>query len=64
MDGHLLRLAGNTWSSDAGNYSLKCGKEAWSLADAQARGVDVGSRVVPTPAVADVIAAGRALLQM
>lgn len=64
LNGTLPRLAGNTWAADSGNYSLKCGKSSWTLAEAQARGVDVGSVVVPSPSTADVIAAGRALLQM
>ena len=64
FNGELLRLSDNTWSSDAGNYSLRCGKTAWTLEQAQALGVDVGSTVVPSPATADIIAAGRALLQM
>jgi len=64
FDGELLRLANNTWSSETGAYALRCGKTSWTLAAAQALGVDVGSVVVPVPATADVIAAGRALLQM
>jgi hypothetical protein len=64
LNGQLLRLSDNTWSSDAGNYSLRCGQTTWTLAQAQALGVDVGSKVVPSPSTSDIIAAGRALLQM
>jgi hypothetical protein len=51
-------------SRPAPDYSFPCGKTAWTLAEAQALGVDVGSVVVPSPSVASNVAAGRALLEM
>ena len=64
LNGTIPLFSGNTWATDAGSYEMSCGKAKWSLAQAQALGVDTGSIVIPMPSTADIVAAGRALLQM
>ena len=41
---------------------MHCGKQSWTLTQAQALGVDVGSVLVPVPSTAAIIAAARDLL--
>ena len=62
LDGNAPLFSGNTYASDDGQYVMNCGKEAWTLAQAQAKGVDAGSVLVPPPTVDAVVAAARALL--
>lgn len=64
LGGSIPLFSGNTWATDAGTWEMACGKTKWTLAEAQALGVDVGSSVVPMPSTAEIIAAGRALLEM
>jgi len=64
LDGNAPLYSGNTYASDDGSYSMKCGSTTWaSLAQAQAAGVDAGSVLVPVPATAAIISAARDLLQ-
>ena len=63
LDGNSPLFSNNVYSSDDGTYSMTCGKATWSLSEAQAHGVDVGSVLVPVPSTDEVVAAARALLQ-
>ena len=62
-DGSVPLFSNNRYANPEGNYSFHCGKATWSLAEAQAHGVDVGSVIAPLPSTADIIAAGHALLE-
>jgi len=43
---------------------MNCGKStSWNLSQAQALGIDLGSKIITLPSTEDIIAAGRALLQ-
>jgi hypothetical protein len=42
---------------------MNCGKASWNLSQAQRLGVDVGSSIIVLPTTAEIIAAGRELLQ-
>jgi hypothetical protein len=63
LDGNSPLFSKNVYASDDNNYQMKCGAQTWSLAQAQALGVDVGSVLVPVPSTAAIIAAARDLLQ-
>ena len=63
LDGNAPLFSDNTYASDDNTYVMKCGASTWTLAQAQAMGVDVGSTLVPVPSTDAIIAAGRALLQ-
>ena len=54
-DGNLPVLANNSLFLDAGEYVLNCGGQQWSLAQAQAKGVDVGTVVGVTPDTAGLL---------
>jgi hypothetical protein len=55
-DGFVPITANNTYYLDSGAYALTCGKSVWTLAEAQARGLDVGSTWSPTPGTAGLLA--------
>jgi hypothetical protein len=61
-DGNIPLLSGNTYLTGDNSYSMKCGGSTWTLAQAQAAGVDVGSTVGPTPALADLVSLGHTML--
>jgi hypothetical protein len=61
-DGNIPALTGNTYATGDGAYALKCGGETWTLAQAQAAGVDVGSSLVPVPSNDAILALGHQLL--
>ena len=63
LDGLLPLLANNTLLLDAGDYTLQCGSAAWTLAEAQARGVDVGTVVGAAPDAAGVLALATAFVR-
>jgi hypothetical protein len=48
-------LGGNRYFSPGAAYELRCGAAVWGLADAQARGVDVGSSLHALPTTADLL---------
>ena len=56
QNGYVPVLASNTIYIDAGAYVLNCGGNAWTLAQAQANGFDVGTTVLPSPSTADLLA--------
>lgn len=62
-DGSVPLFSANKYANPESNYSFHCGKSMWSLAEAQAHGVNVGSVIIPLPSTADIIAAGHALLE-
>lgn len=62
-DGGIPLLSNNTYASDDGKYELHCGSQTWTLAQAQAAGVDVGSTMAAVPTTAEVIAVAHDLLQ-
>ena len=55
-NGYVPVLANNTILIDAGSYVLSCGGKQWSLAQAQAAGLDVGSTSGPAPPSAGALA--------
>ena len=54
--------AGNRFLTSKGNASFSCGRAAWTLAEAQAHGYDVGSRVDRTPSLAEIVAMAEDIL--
>lgn len=54
--GRIPALANNSLYFDAGAYELQCGAATWTLAEANALGVDVGTTVAQTPATAALLA--------
>ena len=54
--------AGNRFLTSTGNASFSCGRAAWTLAEAQAHGYDVGSRVDRTPSLAEIVAMAEDIL--
>ena len=62
-DGHVPIFSQNKYANPPGVYEFRCGKSSWNLTAAQAMGVDVGSVLIPLPSTADIVAAGRALLE-
>lgn len=61
--GNIPDLAGNTYLSLDGGYTLHCGSsDSWTLAEAQAVGVDVGSTAGLAPSVEALVALGHAQL--
>lgn len=55
-NGYVPALANNTLLLDSGAYVLSCGGKQWSLAQAQAAGLDVGSTSGPAPPSAGALA--------
>ena len=63
LDGTIpYPLTGNTYLSGDGGYEMRCKDETWDLAQAQARGVDVGSSAAMLPTVEELVALGHATL--
>ena len=62
-DGAAPIFSNNSYANPASGFQFNCGKASWTLAEAQAQGVEVGSRVIPLPSTADIIAAGHSLLE-
>lgn len=61
--GNIPDLARNTYLSVDGGYSLHCGSsDVWTLPQAQAVGVDVGSSASVVPTVDALVALGHAQL--
>jgi len=56
QNGYVPVLSGNTIYIDSGDYVFDCGSNAWTLAEAQANGFDVGTVVLPTPDTATLLA--------
>jgi hypothetical protein len=56
-------MSGNTYMNAAANYSLRCNHSVWSLPQAQALGVDVGSVVRLPPSTEELVAMGHAMLE-
>jgi len=54
--GRIPVLANNTLYLNTGAYALACGAATWTLAEANALGVDVGTTVAQTPDTAAVLA--------
>ena len=64
LDGSRPFFSNNTYASDNSVYSMKCGSTTYTLAEAQAAGVDVGSVLLPAvPSNDEIVAAARSLLQ-
>jgi hypothetical protein len=61
--GRIPVLANNTLFLDTGAYELKCGDATWTLAEANALGVDVGTTVAQTPDSAAVLALAAAFVR-
>jgi len=49
-------LGGNRYFSTNASYEMRCGADTWSLADAQARGVDAGSTLHALPTTDELLA--------
>ena len=61
--GNIPDLSSNTYLSLDGGYTLKCtANDIWTLAEAQAVGVDVGSSVGLAPSVDALVALGHSQL--
>lgn len=56
-------LSGNSYMSQDGGYHNRCNNSDWSLAEAQAKGVDVGSSNATLPTIDELVALGHALLE-
>ena len=63
QNGYVPVLGNNTIYIDAGDYVLNCGSDAWTLAEAQANGFDVGTVVLPTPDTAALVAMATAFVE-
>lgn len=55
-------LGGNAYYSTNATYELRCGAATWALAEAQARGVDVGSTVRALPTTDELLGMMRGAL--
>ena len=64
LNGTIPLFWNNTYASDDGNWTMNCGKTSWTLDEAQALGVEIGSTVIPVPTDDTIIAAARDLLRM
>ena len=63
LDGSIpVPLGGNRYYSPNASYQLRCGGAQWTLHEAQQRGVDAGSSLLPLPSTAELLAMLRALL--
>jgi hypothetical protein len=62
-DGSMWLLSGNSYMSQDGGYHNRCNNSDWSLAEAQAKGVDVGSSNATLPTIDELVALGHALLE-
>jgi len=64
LDGSIpAPLGGNRYFSPGAAYELRCGAAVWGLADAQARGVDVGSTLHALPTTDELLEMARGALQ-
>lgn len=61
--GTLPVLANNTLYLDSGAYEMKCGGATWTLAEANAQGVDVGTTVSPSPNTTAILAIAMAFVR-
>ena len=61
-NGYVPLLANNTYLLDSGDYSFPCSGAHWSLATANANGVDLGTRTGPSPATAALLAMAMAFV--
>lgn len=61
-DGNIPTLSGNTYASDDGVYALKCADATWTLAAAQAHGVDAASTLRGPYSVAEIVKMGHQVL--
>ena len=61
-DGSMWLMSSNIYRSADGGYQNRCDKESWSLAQAQALGVDVGSVNTTLPSTDELVALGHAML--
>lgn len=61
-DGNIPLLSSNTFATGDGQYALNCGGSTWTLAQAQAAGVDTGSVMAPVPTNAQLADMAHALL--
>ena len=55
-------MSGNTYMNAAANYSLRCNHSVWSLPQAQALGVELGSAAAPEPTPEAIDARARSML--
>jgi hypothetical protein len=56
-------MSGNTYMSQDGGYQNHCNRSDWTLADAQAMGVDIGSVNSTLPSLQQLLDMAHALLQ-
>lgn len=56
-------MQGNTYLSSTSDYQMRCRSTTWTLAEAQALGVDVGSQVGPLPTADELVAMAHDRLQ-
>jgi hypothetical protein len=64
LDGTIpFPLANNTYMSGSGGYVMRCKADALNFSQAQALGVDLGSRVTTLPSVDALVAMGHDVLQ-
>ncbi len=61
-DGNIPLFSNNKYLNDDGTYVMSCGNARWSLADAQAAGVDIGSTLGPSPSTAQIMQMAKDLL--
>ena len=65
LDGSIpVPLAGNSYYTTNTSYQMRCGGEVWGLAQAQARGVDVGATLHALPSTEQLLGMARQLLQL
>jgi len=55
-------MSDNIYRSSDASYVNHCHNQAWSLAEAQALGVDVGSVLAGLPSTSELVAMGHAML--
>ena len=44
----------NTFYTDSGDVTIKCGSETWTLSEYQQKGFETGSKVLPPPTTDEV----------
>ena len=55
-------MSDNIYRSSDASYVNHCHNQTWSLAEAQALGVDVGSVLAGLPSTSELVAMGHAML--
>lgn len=62
-NGYVPVLTNNTYYTDSGEYSFPCNGQHWDLPTAQSHGVDVGTRLFPSPTTDALIALATAFVE-